>query len=434
MKVNHRTQATCCVVAVLTYFVAHSAWAQLVITGVFDGPLPGGNPKGIELYAMEDIADLSLYGIGSANNGGGSDGQEFTFPNDAANRGEFIYIGTEQDEFDNFFGFPPRYLSSAVLINGNDAIELFHQGEVIDVFGEIDVDGTGQPWEYADGWAYRQEGTGPDRSDFVLSNWLLSGPDALDGEVANDLAATPIPIGSYQRANQIVPPVAGDIVPPRAGDIVPPQAGDIVPLEAGDADQDLDFDQLDLVKVQVAARYLTGQPATWGQGDWDGAPGGEAGSPPLGDGEFNQRDIIAALSAGTYLTGSYGSVRPPQRAGNEERPAEPTSGDWAPNRDGRFETDSPTGTFQTAVRGSLDSIHVAKAAQSIPSEASLRSDLSVASSLAPEATLGNADLVYVPEPASIGLLFVALAITLPVGWKLRRGSTSRYQPRCDSLV
>ena len=44
-------------------------------------------------------------------------------------------------------------------------------------------------------------------------------------------------------------------------------------LAAGDADQDLDFDQLDLVKVQIAAKYLAGQAATWGEGDWDGAPG-----------------------------------------------------------------------------------------------------------------------------------------------------------------
>ena len=44
-------------------------------------------------------------------------------------------------------------------------------------------------------------------------------------------------------------------------------------LQAGDSDQDLDFDQLDLVQVQIAAKYLTGQPATWGEGDWNGAPG-----------------------------------------------------------------------------------------------------------------------------------------------------------------
>ena len=44
-------------------------------------------------------------------------------------------------------------------------------------------------------------------------------------------------------------------------------------LQAGDADQDLDFDQLDLVQVQIANKYLSGQTATWGEGDWDGAPG-----------------------------------------------------------------------------------------------------------------------------------------------------------------
>ena len=55
--------------------------------------------------------------------------------------------------------------------------------------------------------------------------------------------------------------------------------------------------------------YLTGQPATWGEGDWDGAPGGEPGSPPLGNGRFDQLDIIAALSAGKYLTGPYAAIR-----------------------------------------------------------------------------------------------------------------------------
>jgi hypothetical protein len=73
----------------------------------------------------------------------------------------------------------------------------------------------------------------------------------------------------------------------------------------GDADMDLDFDQLDLVKVQVAAKYLTGLPATWGDGDWNGAPGGKPGDPPPGDGLFNQLDIVGALGWGLYLTGPY---------------------------------------------------------------------------------------------------------------------------------
>ena len=35
--------------------------------------------------------------------------------------------------------------NSDISQNGDDAIELFEQGVVIETFGELDVDGTGQP-------------------------------------------------------------------------------------------------------------------------------------------------------------------------------------------------------------------------------------------------------------------------------------------------
>ena len=79
-------------------------------------------------------------------------------------------------------------------------------------------------------------------------------------------------------------------------------------LQAGDVNQDLSFDQLDLVQVQVAAKYLTGQLATWGEGDWNGAPGGKPGYPPAGDGHFDQLDIVAALASNKYLTGTYNGI------------------------------------------------------------------------------------------------------------------------------
>ena len=44
---------------------------------------------------------------------------------------------------------------AAVSQNGNDAIELFKNGVVIETFGDINVDGTGTAWEYADSWAYK---------------------------------------------------------------------------------------------------------------------------------------------------------------------------------------------------------------------------------------------------------------------------------------
>jgi len=54
----------------------------------------------------------------------------------------------------------------------------------------------------------------------------------------------------------------------------------------GDFNGDGRFDQLDLVKVQIAAKYLAAQAATWGEGDWNGAPGGNPGNPQQGWGVF----------------------------------------------------------------------------------------------------------------------------------------------------
>lgn len=79
-------------------------------------------------------------------------------------------------------------------------------------------------------------------------------------------------------------------------------------LQAGDADQDFDFDQKDLVAVLQGAKYLTGQPATWGEGDWDGSGDTNSDRLPEGDGVFDQQDIVAALATGNYLNGPYAAV------------------------------------------------------------------------------------------------------------------------------
>ena len=82
--------------------------------------------------------------------------------------------------------------------------------------------------------------------------------------------------------------VAGPAEPP-----LPP----VTAVMPGDADSNYTFDQLDLVQVQIAAKYLTGKTATWAEGDW------------TGDGVFSQLDVVAALQTGNYLRGPYG--RPP---------------------------------------------------------------------------------------------------------------------------
>lgn len=132
------------------------------------GPVRYGPPQA-QQPPGSGILDLGKsYGLGSANNGGGTDGEEFTFPGGAAAAGQFIYVARQETRFLNWFGFAPTHVSSVASINGDDAVELFSNGEVIDVFGQIDVDGSGQPWEYSDGWAYRVNGTGGDSSSFFV--------------------------------------------------------------------------------------------------------------------------------------------------------------------------------------------------------------------------------------------------------------------------
>jgi len=180
----------------LLFFQTHLL-AQLIITGVLDGPRTGGKPKCIELYALEAIEELSIYGVGSVNNGTGLSKKEFTFPEGSLDRGEFIYVSYEATEFAQFFGFAPEYTGAAANINGDDAIELFEGDSVIDVFGDIDRDGTGEAWEYMDGWVYRREHVTSPSDTFSMDEWELSGVDALDDESNNSLASNPFPLKSF---------------------------------------------------------------------------------------------------------------------------------------------------------------------------------------------------------------------------------------------
>jgi hypothetical protein len=175
-----------------------NATNSLVIIGVYDGPNPGGNPKGVELYSLAAIPDLSLFGISSVTNGAGTNGSniEFTFPAVAVAAGESIFVATEAVEFNNFFGFAPDYTTGVVSINGDDAIELYENGTIIDTFGDVNADGTGTAWEYLDGWAYRVSNTGPDGT-FVIGNWTFSGINQLEGGTTNVATTVPYPLNQY---------------------------------------------------------------------------------------------------------------------------------------------------------------------------------------------------------------------------------------------
>ncbi len=170
---------------------------KLLMTGILEGDMTGGLPKAIEFKVLDDISDLSVYGLGIANNGGGSDGIEYNFPAQAYPAGTYLYLASEADSFDVFFGFRPQLQFSGLNFNGDDAIELFCHNQVIDVFGDINNDGTGSQWEYTNGWAYRQVNQAPNNGIFVVPEWCYSGPGALENIRNNSQAGQPFPYGSY---------------------------------------------------------------------------------------------------------------------------------------------------------------------------------------------------------------------------------------------
>jgi hypothetical protein len=222
--------------------------------------------------------------------------------------------------------------------------------------------------------------------------------------------------------------------------------GGAVVLQAGDADQDLKFDQRDLVRVQVAAKYLSGTAATWGEGDWNGAPGGEPGSPPPGNGFFDQLDIIAALNGNKYLTGPYAAVASGGQQGDEQTsivydagtgelrvdaPANTNltsinidsaasifTGEAALNLGGSFDNDADNNIFKATFGSSFGSLSFGNVAQAGLSEDFVLNDLTVIGSLNGGGDLGNVDLIYIPEPSTMVLLLLGFCVSVHC-WRRR---------------
>jgi len=178
--------------------LASPAEAQLIITGVVDGPRTGGLPKAIELYAVSDIPDLSIYNVETPNNGGAAVGSEFALSG-SATAGSFLYIASEDPGFTAYFGFAPTFVNGVANINGDDNVILYQSAVTLDQFGVNGEDGTGMPWEYLDGFAYRVSNTGPDAT-FDINNWTFSGIDYLDSQGTtgvNGSDGKTVPFGTF---------------------------------------------------------------------------------------------------------------------------------------------------------------------------------------------------------------------------------------------
>lgn len=163
--------------------------AALQLQGVsallWDGSGTNGG-KAVQVRANQDIGDLSQYSLGVANNGGGTDGIEFTFPAMAVKEGDHILVSREPATFASYLGacynsYDHVVQSDAMTQNGDDAIELFDGDVVIETFGDADLDGTGQPWEYAGSWGFK------------MGKWTYGGVDCAASSTTTQSSSCPYP-------------------------------------------------------------------------------------------------------------------------------------------------------------------------------------------------------------------------------------------------
>ena len=185
----------------IAFILNITSQGNLELVGILDLDLPegGSSGKAIHLKANQNITNLSDYGIGIANNGGGTDGQEYDFPNIVLNSGDHFIVCRDTLAIKyyfsgcNSFNFMIQDDSSVITQNGDDAIELYENGIVIETFGDVNVDGSGELWEYKDSWAYKI-----DTGSIVFSgfNWITGGVDCTDFSVTSLSSNCPYPFCS----------------------------------------------------------------------------------------------------------------------------------------------------------------------------------------------------------------------------------------------
>ena len=108
---------------------------------------------------------------------------EETFNSISVSAGDDILIARDDFLIGEYFStcissFEYVFQDDLVNQNGDDAVELFKGSDVIETFGDINIDGTGTVWEYTDSWAYK-DASGS--ATFGSGNWIFGGINCTDG-------------------------------------------------------------------------------------------------------------------------------------------------------------------------------------------------------------------------------------------------------------
>jgi len=150
----------------------------LIISEVAD---PGDvyQARFVELYnATSSDIDLSGWQIRRYANGG-TTSSDVDLSGSIAS-GETYVIANSATDFETNFGFAPDTASGYISGNGDDTYELFNGSSVVDIYGEVGVDGTGEAWEYEDSRAVRIATVGTANTIWTASEWTITTANVAD--------------------------------------------------------------------------------------------------------------------------------------------------------------------------------------------------------------------------------------------------------------
>jgi len=181
-----------------------AATADVIITEIVDGTLPGGVPKFLELTNTGSSAvDLSGYCIANFNGtsttmGGG----EAHVLHGILQPCESFVISYENSDvpdtsvFFDVYGFNADCMHLGAFWNGDDSLVLYladgsgaggaatgdgTDATMVDIYGSIGTDGTGEDWEYVDSYSYRNCNINTANTTWTAGEWFVAGPNALEG-------------------------------------------------------------------------------------------------------------------------------------------------------------------------------------------------------------------------------------------------------------
>ena len=195
-----RISTTQLIVAMLIMSFSAQAQDSLFISELAD-PADDYTGRFIELYNAGsepvDFSTITCY-LSRQSNGGATWG-DLQLAGSVAAGATFVIGGSG---FQALYGRAPDQESGILVGNGDDTYALFLEGDhetgvLHDVFGVVDMDGTGEPWEYTDSRALRLETVLRPNTTWTASEWEITPADVADCDPGTHLGSAVVPAGDF---------------------------------------------------------------------------------------------------------------------------------------------------------------------------------------------------------------------------------------------